>query len=217
MFRTSLMVAFFAGTTVLALAQQQTGILQVRGFDGEAGVIRVDGRPFVDLEALVRITGATVSFEGGSAVLTLPPAVPDAGTPASNGFSRAFLSAAIEALASMREWGGPLVVAIKNGLPVGNSIRPYRGRAADKVRLATAAASTDDDRKAANLLQQEFSNVDAWSNKLVNARNSMSAANLTLSEDALQQDPMFQGIVRCGEGLAEMLGGGSFQEVPACR
>lgn len=216
----SILLVLLAVASLSAPAQQQTASLEVRGYSGEAGIVRVNGRPFVDLEALVRITGGSVSFEGGRAVLTLPSgeagAEPANLAPAGPGFSRPFMSAGIEALASMREWGSTLVVAIRNGFPIGSSLNPYRGRAADQVRLAATAVSSDDDRRGMELLKREFDGVQAWSDKLVNARNTMSAANYTMSEDALQRDPMFQDIVQCGQFLAQMFAGGSFQESAAC-
>ncbi len=211
---------FLAGTTMM-LGQAPQGRLQVNGYSGEAAIVQVNGRSYVDLQALAQITGSSVAFQAGRVVLTLPgtPALgDDSNSQAANtGFSRSFMAAGIEALASMREWGSTLVVAIRNGFPLGNTINPYRARAAEKVQLAASATSTDDDRSGLELLRQEFSNVQAWSNKLVNARNSMSAANLTMSETALQEDPMFQNILRCGQHLGQMFGSGSFQDAGACR
>ncbi len=202
-----------------ACAQQQSGALQVKGRPGQAPVIQVNGRAFVDVEVLARITESSLSFESDRILLTLPhsDAEPAADNqPARAGFSQPFMSAAIEAIASMREWGSTLAVAIQNGYPVGNAMIVYRGRAADRVRLASAAATTDADRSGLELLSSEFKNVQAWSDKLVNAQKSMSAGNLTMSEDALQNDPMFQGIVRCGQFLGQMLASGAFQDDAAC-
>ncbi len=209
-----------ASATLLAQAPPDSGKLRVQGYSGEAAVVRVNGRAFVDVQALAQITGASLSFEPGRVVLALPAEPPAASTqdrPLNTGFSRPFMAAGIEALASMREWGSTLVVAIRNGYPLGNTINPYRARAGDKVGLAAAAASTDDDRSGLELLRREFSNVQAWSNQLVNARNSMSAADLTMSENALQEDPMFQSILHCGQYLGQMFASGSFQDADACR
>ncbi len=154
-------------------------------------------------------------------MLILPSAetqgISGGGESSSTGFSRPFMAAGIEALASMREWGSTLAVTIRNGFPLGNAIRPYRARAAEKVQLASAAASTDDDRSGLELLRKELSNVQAWSDKLVTARNSMNAANLAMSENAMQEDPMFQSALQCGQYLAQMLASGSFQDAAACR
>jgi hypothetical protein len=207
--------------TTLAQAPDEAGKLLVRGYSGEAAIVRVNGRAFVDLQALAQITGSAVSFESGQVVLILPPALSSGPTGSSqtvsSGFSRPFMGAGIEALASMREWGSTLAVAIRNGFPLGRAIDPYRARAGEKVQLAAAAASTDDDRSGLELLRKELGNVQAWSDKLVGARNSMSAANLTMSENALKEDPMLQSAVRCGQYLAQMFGGGSFKDDDACR
>ncbi len=218
-----LMIGLLLFTNVKLLAQGPPEIrtLLVRGYSGEVAIVRVNGRAFVDLQALVQVTGSSLALERGQAVLTLPsadtPAPSAAGQPVSAGFSRPFVGAAIEALASMREWGSTLAVTIRNGFPLGNAINPYPARAAEKVYLAAAAASTDDDRSGLDLLRSELAKVQAWSDKLVKARTSMSAANFAMSENVMQEDPMFQGALQCGQYLAQMLGGGSFQGPGACR
>ncbi len=210
-----------SATAMLAQSPQESKSLLVKGYPGEVTIVRVNGRTFVDLQTLAQITGSSVSFERDRVVLTLP-SVEDKSSSgalqlASSGFSRSFMAAGIEALASMREWGSTLVVTIRNGFPLGNAINPYRARAAEKVYLAAAAASTEDDRSGLELLRKELSNVQAWSDKLVTARNSMNAANSTMSENAIQEDPMFQSALSCGQYLAEMFAGGSFHNAGACR
>jgi len=209
-----------ANAASLAQAAQEVGSMHVDGYPGEAAIVRVNGRAFVDLQALAQITGSSVVFERDRIVLTLPSTRPQSrsmGSPASGGFSRSFMEAGIEALASMREWASTLVVTIQNGLAPGNAINPYGARAVEKVYLAATAASTDDDRSGMELLRKELSNVQDWSDKLVKARNSMSAANYTMSGSAIQEDPMFQNALRCGQYLAQMFASGSFQDGGACQ
>jgi hypothetical protein len=131
------------------------------------------------------------------------------------------MRAAIEAMASIREWGGMLQVVVQNGYPVGkamagNTIRAYQGRAADSVALASAAASTDDDHRGLELLRNEFNNLQAWAESFVDARNSLSAADLSTSENPLKDDQDAQKIIRCGQFLGQMFGGGAFQDDAAC-
>jgi hypothetical protein len=138
-----------------------------------------------------------------------------------SGFSLAFMKAAIEAMASIREWGGMLQVIVQNGYPAGkamagNTIRAYQGRAADSLGLASAAASTDDDHRGLELLRNEFSNLQAWAESFVDARNSLSAADLSISEDPLKDDQDAQKIIRCGQFLAQVFAGGTFQDDAAC-
>jgi hypothetical protein len=213
-------------SAVMALSQTQVEreTLSVQGCQGQATVIRNRGRVFVDVQDLARITKGSLSFEDERIILTLPPG--DASEPARDvatkaGFSRAFMKSAIEAMASIREWGGMMQVIVENGYPVGkamagNTIRAYQGRAADSIALASAAASTEDDHSGLELLRNEFNNLRAWAESFVDARNSLRAANLTTSENALKNDEDAQKILGCGQFLAQMFAGGTFQDDTSC-
>jgi len=211
---------------VMASAQtrRQSETFSIQEYMGQANVIRSQGRVLVDVQDLARITNGSLRFENGRIVLTLTPGIPS--VPASKstatyGFSPAFTRAAIEAMASIREWGGTLQVVVENGFPVGkamagNSIRAYEGRAADSIALAASAASTDSDHRGLELLRNEFNNVQAWAESFVNARNEMRAVNLTTSEHPLQDDDEAQKMIHCGQFLAQMFAGGTFQDDAAC-
>ena len=207
-----------------AQTQRKREVLSVQGYPGQAAVMQSQGRTYVDLQDLARITNGTLRFERGRIILTLPCC--DTSAPTSESatepvFSRAFMRAAIEAMASMREWGGMLLITVQNGYPVGNNmagntIAAYQGRAADRVALAAAAASTDADYRGLELLRSEFSNVQAWADRFVQARSSLSAANLTISENALGNDEDAQKILQCGQFLAQMFASGMFQDDASC-
>ncbi len=209
---------------VLGQTRGQRETLLVQGCEGQARVIRNNGRVFVDVEELARMTKGSLSFEEDRIILTLAPS--DASesareTATKSGFSIAFMRSAVEAMASIREWGGMLQVIVENGYPAGkamagNTIRAYQGRAADSVALASAAASTDDDHRGLELLSNEFNNVHAWAESFVDARNSLSAADLSTSEDPLKDDQEAQKMIRCGQFLAQMFAGGTFQDDAAC-
>jgi len=213
-----------AAVMALAQTQVQRETLSVKGYQGQATVFRNHGHVFVDVQELARITKSSLSFEEDRMILTLAPS--DATEPArdsatKSGFSPAFMRAAIEAMASIREWGGMLQVVVQNGYPVGkamagNTIRAYQGRAADSVALASTAASTDDDHRGLELLRNEFNNLQAWADSFVDARNSLSAADLSTSEDPLKNDQDAQKIIRCGQFLAQMFAVGTFQDDAAC-
>ncbi len=207
----------------MAQSQREREVLSVQGYQGQASVIRYQGRVFVDAQALAQITNGSLSFEKNRIILTLPGADGSLSTNEAHtsGFSRPFMKAAIEAMASIREWGGILMVRVQDGFPVGNtmagnSIVAFQDRAADNVALASAAASTASDSRGLELLQNEFNNVQVWSDNFVEARNSMSAANLTVSEGALKNDEGAQKILRCGQFLAQMFASGSFQDDAVC-
>ena len=207
-----------------AQTQRQSETFSIQGYTGQAHIIRSQGRVLVDVWDLGRITKGALSIEEDRIILTLAPS--DASEPArdtvgKSGFSPAFMRAAIEAMASIREWGGMLRVIVENGYPVGkamagNTIRAYQGRADDSVALASAAASTDDDHRGLELLRNEFNSVQAWAENFVDARNSLNAADLSTSENPLKDDEDAQKIIRCGQFLAQMFAGGTFQDDAVC-
>jgi hypothetical protein len=213
-----------SAVTALAQTQIPRETLSVQGYPGQATVIRNHGRVFVDVQDLAQITKGSLSFAEDRIILTLAPT--DVSEPAhdaatKSGFSPAFMRAAIEAMASIREWGGMLQVIVQNGYPVGkamagNTIRAYQGRASDSVALASAAASTDDDHRGLELLRNEFNNVQVWAERFVDSRNSLSAADLSTSENPLKDDEDAQKIISCGQFLAQMFGGGTIQDDAAC-
>ena len=190
----------------------------------ETPVIQMQGRTLVDVQDLARITNGSLSFERDQMILTMPrcDASKTAGDNTSKSrFSGTFTKAGIEAMASIREWGGMLMITVQNGYPVGNTmagnaITAYQGRAADGIALASSAASTDSDNRGLELLKNEFNNVQAWAETFTKARNSLSAANLTTSETAIKNDPDIQKLVHCGEFLAQMFAGGTFRDDAAC-
>jgi hypothetical protein len=208
---------------IVAQVKNRSQVLQVNGRSGQATVIEINGRQYVDVQALVRVANGSLGFEGNRLVVTFPPPVsapaetPASEKPSESGFSRDFMKAAIEAIALMREWASPLASAIQNGYPITEEwVRQYREQAANGLRLASAAASTENDRKGLELLRNEFEAVREWSTRLVNARKSMDTAKYAMSEDALRNDPLSQKIINCAHFLAPMLGSGSFQDDPAC-
>jgi hypothetical protein len=219
-----LVAVLMTALTTSAQMQPQRETLSVQGYPGLASVFRARGRIFVDVEELARITNGSLTFDKNRMILSVPlsdrfpQGVDDARTAE---FSPAFRKAAIEAMASTREWGGMLQVIVQNGYPVGkamagNTIRAYQGRAADSIALAAAAASTDPDYRGLELLQNEFSNMQAWANRFIDARNSLSAADLSTSENPLNNDADAQKIMACGQFLVQMFAGGAFQDDAAC-
>jgi hypothetical protein len=207
----------------MAQSQREGEALSVQGYQGQASVIRYQGRVFVDAQALAQITNGSLSFEKDRIILTLPG--PDGSLSSddvhTSSFSRPFIKAAIEAMASIREWGGTLQAVVENGYPVGNTtagntIMAFEGRAADSVALASAAASTDSDYHGLELLKNEFSSVQSWADRYVKARNSLSAANVNTSENPLKDDSEAQKIIHCGQFLAQMFASSSFQDDAVC-
>lgn len=204
----------------MAQAQQKAESLSIDPYPGEMRILRSQGHAFVDLEDLARITKGSLRFEGNRIVLTLPSPSVDNDAP-SAGFSRPFMKGGIEAMAALREWGGMLMVAVQHGDPVenttvGNTIGAYQNRAADTIALASAEARNDSDRLGLDLLRNEFNGMQTWSRSYIKARRSMSAANMSMSENALNDDADAQKLIHCGQFLAQMFASGTFQDNVVC-
>jgi hypothetical protein len=220
---TSFLMALFLGVCGTALAQDshQNQIFVIKGRPGNVPVIQLNGRSYVDVEALARVSNGALSFAGNQIMLALPvdPVIAteaSAGvpTPASiPGFSKSFLNAGIEEAATLREWHTALASAIQNGYPVtSDALIPYRAQATTNLRLASAAVSTDSDRKAYQLLSNEFQNMVKLTDRYLVAR-----ANLTyISPDALQNDSLNQRFVACGHSLGAMAASGQFVDDGSC-
>lgn len=219
---TALLLAFTG--SALAQSQQQPKVLVIKGHSGQAEIIQKDGRAYVDLQSLVEMANATLSFRANRVVMSLPtsnvsPPSPEPPPPPadSSSLSRGFMKASIEEFATMREWASTLGYAIRNGYQVTEAwAANYREQAANNLRLAAAAASTDADRNALQLLTNEFEAVRRWSDRLVQEKKSMDTAKYALSENALRDDPLSQKIITCGRFLASMLGSGTFQDDSSC-
>jgi len=210
----------------IALGQNQPRreSLSVQGHSGQATVIRSQGRIYVDVQDLAAITNGSVTFDPGGVGLTLPncEASERADVDADKaGFSRPFMRAAIEAMGSIREWGGILQATVQAHYPAGtamtgNTIVAYQERATESVALAAAAASTNSDYRGLELLKNEFNNLKAWTDRFLTGRKSMTAQYMTLTDAPLQDDDQAQKMIRCGQFLSQMFAGRSFQDDPAC-
>lgn len=227
MLQISALLLLLPGIT-LPQREQQGRILMINGQAGQANVVEVGGRAYVDIEGLTQITHGSLSFNANHIILSIPgsiaspPATESATVPphsaaSDSGLSREFMRAGIEEFATMREWASTLSYAIQNGYHVTESwAANYREQAGHDLNLAAAAASTESDRNALQLLRNEFEAVREWSNRLVQEKKSMDTAKYALSPNALRDDPQSQKIITCGRFLASMLGSGSFQDDPSC-
>jgi hypothetical protein len=223
---TSLVLAL--PSVILAQGDQQPRVLVIDGHAGQATVIQKDGRAYVDLQSLVEIANASLSFKANRIVLSMPASGSNsqvahapgdaAHSPADDSaLSRDFMRAGIEEFATMREWASTMAHAVQNSYHIteewaGN----YREQASNNLRLASAAASTKGDRAALQLLTNEFDAVSEWSNELLEAKKSMDTAKYALSPGALRDEALSQKIIICGRFLAKMLGSSSFQDDPSC-
>src|ERR1700751_2194285 len=104
----ALSLVFLCGLSALLVvhAAPQNRTLVLTGHPGEVPVLEMGGRSYVEIEALARLANGSVGFQGSQMVVTLPSPAPNtaakclqAGEPATAGFSKEFLKAAIEKMA----------------------------------------------------------------------------------------------------------------------
>jgi len=213
-----LIVFLFVPRLGLAQTPQTRTTLVIAGHAGKAPVIQVDGKSYVEVEALARLTNGSISFKANQITLTLLASPPDSAAPpedqtARSGFSKEFLRAAIEEITVIREWRIAVLNAIEHNIPVTEDwIGGYRRTADSKLALVSAALSTDSDRKALPLIANEFANMQNLSNKYLALHKSMTY----VSSDSMGNDPLDQQIVNCARSLASLAGGGQFQDVATC-
>ena len=222
LFSAGLMVVVLLATAGRFWSQtdQQKLIFIVSGQPGQAPVLQTNGRSYVDIEALARLTNGSLGFQGNQITLKLPSSVaspptttPPATQAANSEFSKEFLKAGIEEMSVIREWRSALVNAVQNGYPVTDAfVSGYRGQAATSLRLASVAVSTDSDRSAFQLLSNELDHMQKLSNKILAARKNMNY----ISPDALKGDPLDAQILSCARSLAAMAASGQFQDDGSC-
>ena len=216
-----MIVAVAMAVPTLALAQlaRQTRTLIVNGHSGDTAIVEIEGRSYVELEALVRIANGSLRFNGNQISVTLPAGGggsehASATPPANPGFSKDFLRAGIEQMAVIREWRIALRNAIERGYPVTEDwVGAYRSEATQNLRLASVAASTDADRNAVRLLGSELNNMNKLNQRFLDANQSMTM----IPTDALKSDPLDQKIVACGHSLAAMVSSGQFVDDGSCQ
>ncbi|MEI9968671.1 MAG: hypothetical protein WDM87_08635 [Terracidiphilus sp.] len=198
-----------------AQAQKTGSTFTIAGHAGEAQLIQVNGKSYVEIETLARLTGGTLSFKASQTILTLPPSNSDQATapPAKPGFSRAFTEAGIEEMGVIREWRIAIVNAVQSNSPLSEDWLSTQHRLAEKnLALASAAASTDDDRSAYPLLSAEFNNMETLSEKYIATRNAASF----ISPDTFHSTPLEDQILACARSFVSMTGNHEFQDQPSC-
>ena len=202
----------------LALSQvpRQSGTLSVQGYPGQVPVIQVNGKSYVEIESLARLTNSSMSFRAKQIILTFPTSAEQIAASEKNqpvGFSKEILRASIEAMTAIREWRIAIVNAVQGTFPVTDDwVAGYRRTADGKLALTSAAIATDSDRSGFALLSNEFSKMQTLSDKYLALRKSLTY----IAPDSLDKDLLDQQILNCAHGLSSFAVSGQFEDVPTC-
>jgi hypothetical protein len=202
--------------TVMAvsLLAQQTSSLTIAGQSGSAKVVQIDGRNYVEVEGLARLTNSSMSFNANQIVLTMPGSSVDATASAAPGFSKDFVASGIEAMSQVREWRAALRNAIQRSYPLSaDGLAAYRDQARKALRLASVAVSTPADKNVLPFLTNEFNNMQQLSDKYLQIAKSMTY----IEPNSLDSDPLDQKILTCAHSLASMATANQFVDDGSCQ
>jgi len=211
-----------------------TRTLIVNGQTLDAGVVLVEGRSYVDIEGLAEGMGGSVTFEANQISLTIPGPPPSAAlqtpppsaapqTPPPStapqtpeGLSKDFQKIAVFTLAEMREWKGAIGTVVTSGIPVvGTWSQDYHDRGEADLMQAALAVSTEPDRQALQLLQQQFTRLSEWADTVLGEREALNA-DRTINPNSLQNDQSLAKISQCGQFLSSMIVSGTFSNDSSC-
>jgi hypothetical protein len=220
-----------------------TRTLIVNGQMLDAGVVLVQGRSYVDIEGLAEGMGGSVTFEANQISLTIPGPPPSeaAQTPPASeapqtppaseapqtpppstapqtpeGMSKDFQKIAVFTLAEMREWKGAISTVVTSGIPVvGTWSQDYHDRGEADLMQAALAASTEPDRQALQLLQQQLTRLSEWADTVLGEREALNA-DRTIDPNSLQKDQSLAKISKCGQFLSSMIVSGTFSDDSSC-
>ena len=220
--RASVLLIAILFLPLLLLMAQQTSFLLIDGLPGEARVIQVQGKNYVEVEGLARITGGALRFAGNQISLTLPSGgntVPQTEQSASAsrpavGLSRPFLTAGIETMREILEWHAALKTGIERGYPLSDVwFGNFRRRIQASLKQAEAAASTDMDHKALPMLTNEFNTMGALTDKYL----KIVVSRDYLAPNSLNSDPLDQKLLTCWQSLASTASSNQFVDDGSCQ
>lgn len=213
--RTSVMLVAVLILPLLALLAQQTSSLLIEGRQELTRVIQVQGKNYVEVNELARITGGSLRFVGNQIILALPASADTASQSIQSepappaGLSTQFLSAGIEVMEEIVEWHA----ALKSGYPLSDeSLGNYRRQAQLSLKQAEAAASTNPDQRAVPLLANEFNTMTALTDRYLKM-----TAHRDYIADSLRNDPLEQKLLRCWRSLESMVSSSQFVDDGSCQ
>jgi|SRR5208337_635515 len=214
--RTSVMLVAILLLPLLILLAQETSSLLIEGPQGQTRVIQVQGKHYVEVDEVARITGASLRFAGNQIILSLPGSDTPAQTapqPAA-GLSKPFLTGGIETMREILEWHAALKNAIERGYPLSDTwFGNYRRQIRSSLAQAQAAVSTDLDQKAFPLLTNEFNTMNTLTDKYLRITGSRDF----LAPDSLNSDPLDQKLLTCWQSLASMASSNQFVDDGSCQ
>jgi len=205
---------------LLILLAEQTSSFLIDGPQGQAKVIQVQGKNYVEVDEFARITGGSLRFVGDQIILSLPqrdntPTHAEQSEPQPvPGLSRPFLTSGIETMREIVEWHAALKNGIERGYPLSDTwFGNYRRQIQASLKQTEAKVNTDLDQKALPLLTNEFNTMSALTDKYL----KITASRAYLAPDSLNNDPLDQKLLTCWQSLASLASSNQFVDDGACQ
>lgn len=202
---------------LIALSQGEIKRLVISGYKGSVPVKQIDGKDFVEIDALARLGNGSVSFSGDAVTLTLAAPSAEAAeseAAANDKFSREFLRAWIEEMGTIHEWHSALATAVKSQTPIWQTwLSSYQARASTNLQLVQVSVVTKADRSAAPLIATEYQKMK----QLNDAYVAQAASVSYIAPDSLADDPIDRSVTQCGQALESMAASGQFLDTGSCR
>jgi hypothetical protein len=196
----------------IALTEPQKVTLQVKGFTGTAPVVQLNGKAYVELESLARITNSAIRFQGNQVLLAWGAGASD-GEPAP-ALSKSMMRAGVDEMSAISEWRSALATAIQTSAPVTEDwAAQYERNVENKLALVGTAAASENDRNALPLFRAAADHMKALSDKYVAMRKSLSY----IPPDSLVDDLLDRQVENCAQGLRSMTASGQLQDLSPCR
>jgi hypothetical protein len=196
-------------------AGQESRTFSIAGQSEYAQILELNGKSYVEVQDVARLTRGALTFKSNQILLTLPaePARPSAASPPTRGFSKEFLQTGIEQMSAIREWRITIVNSIHNNSPVSEEwVSELRRRAQKNLALAATARSTEDDKNAYQLLTAEFANMQKLSDEFLSRRKQLQY----IDPRSIDNDPLDRQILACARSLASMAADNQFQYESSC-
>lgn len=212
---------------LLAISQNapQTLLLTMNGQQAQVPVTQMNGRNYVEVEALARAANGALSFQGNNMQLTVGGSggsnraaqnnSPQNAQPApqNQGFSREFVRSGIEFMSSIREWRSVLSNGVANGYPIASlGLGYYQAQSQTALRMASTAIVTDSDSSVYALLSNELANMKKLSDKYIAKAQNMNY----IDPDSVKNDALDQSVIACAHSLAAMASTGQFNDDGSC-
>jgi hypothetical protein len=214
--RTSVMLGAILLLPLLVLLAQQTSAFLIEGPQGQTKVIQVQGKSYVEVDEVARITGGSLRFVGNQIILSVPASdtpAQAAPQPAAT-LSKPFLTGGIETMREILEWHAALKNAIERGYPLSDTwFGNYRRQIRSSLAQAQAAASTDVDQKAFPLLTNEFNTMNVLTDKYL----KIAVSRDYLAPNSLDSDPLNEKLLTCWHSLASIASSNQFVDDGACQ